>query len=103
MGKKFVKYFVVDAFTDSAFKGNPAAVCLLEYEKDEKWLQAVAAEFNISETCYLTPITTDVAVTSNPRFRLRWFTPVAEVNASFFLLFFFKMYFQLVSDCSFCG
>jgi PhzF family phenazine biosynthesis protein len=103
MGKNFVKYFVVDAFTDSAFKGNPAAVCLLEYEKDEKWLQAVAAEFNISETCYLTPITTDVAVTSNPRFRLRWFTPVAEVNASFFLLFFFKMYFQLVSDCSFCG
>jgi PhzF family phenazine biosynthesis protein len=80
---------VVDAFTDSAFKGNPAAVCLLEYEKDEKWLQAVAAEFNISETCYLTPITTDVAVTSNPRFRLRWFTPVAEVNASFFLLVFF--------------
>ncbi|KAI5574617.1 hypothetical protein BDE02_10G156400 [Populus trichocarpa] len=80
MGKKFVKYFVVDAFTDSAFKGNPAAVCFLESEKDEKWLQAVAAEFNISETCYLTPITTDVAVTSNPRFRLRWFTPVAEVK-----------------------
>lgn len=80
MGKKFVKYFVVDAFTDSAFKGNPAAVCFLESEKDEKWLQAVAAEFNISQTGYLTPITTDVAVTSNPRFRLRWFTPVAEVK-----------------------
>ena len=84
-----MKYFVVDAFTDSAFKGNPAAVCFLESEKDEKWLQAVAAEFNISQTGYLTPITTDVAVTSNPRFRLRWFTPVAEVNASFFLLVFF--------------
>lgn len=75
-----MKYFVVDAFTDSAFKGNPAAVCFLESEKDEKWLQAVAAEFNISQTGYLTPITTDVAVTSNPRFRLRWFTPVAEVK-----------------------
>ncbi|CAK7326018.1 unnamed protein product [Dovyalis caffra] len=80
MEDKFVKYFVVDAFTDSAFKGNPAAVCLLEEVKDEKWLQAVAAEFNISETCYLTRISTDVAVTSNPRFRLRWFTPVAEVE-----------------------
>lgn len=80
MGKKFVKYFVVDAFTESAFKGNPAAVCFLESEKDEKWLQAVAAEFNISQTGYLTPITTDIAVASNPRFRLRWFTPVAEVK-----------------------
>ncbi|KAF3660888.1 hypothetical protein FXO37_13168 [Capsicum annuum] len=53
MAKKPVKYVVVDAFTDTAFKGNPAAVCLLEEEKDDKWLQSVAAEFNISETCYL--------------------------------------------------
>ncbi|GAV82729.1 PhzC-PhzF domain-containing protein/R3H-assoc domain-containing protein [Cephalotus follicularis] len=67
----------VDAFTDTPFKGNPAAVCLLEEEKDEKWLQAVAAEFNISETCYLTRINID---SSNPRFKLRWFTPVSEVD-----------------------
>ncbi|KAM3325954.1 hypothetical protein P3S67_001080 [Capsicum chacoense] len=53
MAKKPVKYVVVDAFTDTAFKGNPAAVCLLEEEKDDKWLQSVAAEFSISETCYL--------------------------------------------------
>lgn len=66
----------VDAFTDSAFKGNPAAVCLLEEEKDEKWLQSVASEFNFSETCYLTLIDDS----PNPRFRLRWFTPVAEVR-----------------------
>ncbi|WCJ21509.1 Phenazine biosynthesis-like domain-containing protein [Euphorbia peplus] len=66
----------VDAFTDSPFKGNPAAVCLLEEDKDEKWLQAVAAEFNISETCYLTRITAN----STPRFSLRWFTPVTEVE-----------------------
>lgn len=71
----------VDAFTDSAFKGNPAAVCLLEEERDDKWLQAVATEFNISETCYLTRINdpeSDI-LDSIPRFRLRWFTPVAEV------------------------
>ncbi|KAM7521574.1 hypothetical protein LguiA_011476 [Lonicera macranthoides] len=80
MAKKPVKYCVVDAFTESAFKGNPAAVCLLEEdeERDEEWLQAVAAEFNISETCYLTPILNHSS--ANPRFRLRWFTPVAEVN-----------------------
>ncbi|XP_021681334.2 uncharacterized protein LOC110665488 [Hevea brasiliensis] len=80
MGRKLVKYFVVDAFTDSAFKGNPAAVCLLEEEKDENWLQGVATEFKLSETCYLTPIADSGTVNSNPKFRLRWFTPVAEVE-----------------------
>ncbi|WOG94824.1 hypothetical protein DCAR_0314121 [Daucus carota subsp. sativus] len=49
----------VDAFTESAFKGNPAAVCLLEEEKGEKWLQLVATEFNLSETCFLTRIDLD--------------------------------------------
>ncbi|XP_023886604.1 uncharacterized protein LOC111998746 isoform X2 [Quercus suber] len=81
MAKLPVKYYVVDAFTDSAFKGNPAAVCLLEEERDEKWLQAVAAEFNIAETCYLTRLSgSDSLDSSNPRFHLRWFTPVAEVE-----------------------
>ncbi|KAJ0610288.1 putative trans-2,3-dihydro-3-hydroxyanthranilate isomerase [Helianthus annuus] len=78
MTKKLVKYSVVDAFTDTPFKGNPAAVCLLDdTEKDDKWLQSVAAEFNISETCYLTPV---AGLDNNPRFNLRWFTPVAEVT-----------------------
>ncbi|KAL4654927.1 hypothetical protein ACB092_01G414900 [Castanea dentata] len=81
MAKLPVKYYVVDAFTDTAFKGNPAAVCLLEEERDEKWLQAVAAEFNFAETCYLTRLSgSDSLDSSNPRFRLRWFTPVAEVK-----------------------
>ncbi|KAG5514425.1 hypothetical protein RHGRI_035745 [Rhododendron griersonianum] len=82
MGKKPVKYSVVDAFTDSAFKGNPAAVCLLEDERDDQWLQSVAAEFNISETCYLIRTTDPDSETrdSVPRFHLRWFTPVAEVK-----------------------
>ncbi|GMI76080.1 hypothetical protein like AT1G03210 [Hibiscus trionum] len=77
MAKTPVKYYVVDAFTESAFKGNPAAVCLLEEERDELWLQAVAAEFNLSETAYLTR--TDGSDSQTPRFRLRWFTPVTEV------------------------
>ncbi|PON65767.1 Phenazine biosynthesis protein [Parasponia andersonii] len=85
MAKKPVKYSLVDAFTESPFKGNPAAVCLLEEYRDEQWLQSVAAEFNISETCYLTRITESEEPydsphhSSIPRFRLRWFTPVAEV------------------------
>ncbi|XP_075639801.1 uncharacterized protein LOC142611602 [Castanea sativa] len=83
MAKKPVKYYVVNAFTDSAFKGNPAAVCLLEEERDEQWLQAVATEFNISMTCYLTRLTdtgSDSLKSPNPRFHIRWFTPVAEVE-----------------------
>ncbi|XP_043696751.1 phenazine biosynthesis-like domain-containing protein 1 [Telopea speciosissima] len=85
MVKRPVKYFVVDAFTDTAFKGNPAAVCLLEKEEeqDEKWMQAVAREFNISQTCFLTPISStqsDANDRSVTRFHLRWFTPLIEVK-----------------------
>lgn len=66
----------VDAFTESAFKGNAAAVCILEedHKRDDSWLQSLAAEFNVSETCFVTPISGH-----NGRFRLRWFTPSLEV------------------------
>ncbi|KAI9080283.1 hypothetical protein K1719_037677 [Acacia pycnantha] len=86
MANKPVKYSVVDAFADLPFSGNPAAVCLLEEERDDQWLQVVAAEFNLSETCYLTPIAESegpanlINASSNPRFHLRWFTPVCEVK-----------------------
>lgn len=76
MAKKPVKYFVVDAFTESPFKGNPAAVCLLEEEREDTWMQGVATEFNLSETCYLTKITEP----ETERFHLRWFTPTTEVE-----------------------
>jgi PhzF family phenazine biosynthesis protein len=61
----------VDAFADRPFAGNPAAVCLLEGPADEAWMQAVAAEMNLSETAFLHRDGTGYA--------LRWFTPVAEV------------------------
>ncbi|XP_058200299.1 uncharacterized protein LOC131315197 isoform X2 [Rhododendron vialii] len=84
MGKKLVKYSVVDAFADSAFKGSPAAVCLLEEDRDDEWLQSVAAEFNLAVTCYLTRIAEPEPEVRdsvpNPRFRLRWFNPLAEVK-----------------------
>uniref|UniRef100_A0A7C8YX53 Trans-2,3-dihydro-3-hydroxyanthranilate isomerase n=1 Tax=Opuntia streptacantha TaxID=393608 RepID=A0A7C8YX53_OPUST len=80
MGKtrKPVKYVVVDAFTDCEFKGNPAAVCLLEEEREDEWLQSIAAEFNISETGFLIRIA--ASDSPNTRFQLRWFTPVTEVE-----------------------
>ncbi|CAL5427759.1 unnamed protein product [Camellia sinensis] len=87
MGKKPVKYCVVDAFTDSPFKGNPAAVCLLEEERDDyEWFRTVAGEFNLPMTCFLTRITDFESEThdsshssTNARFRLRWFIPATEI------------------------
>jgi PhzF family phenazine biosynthesis protein len=67
-----MKLFHVDAFTAEAFRGNPAAVCLLEGERDDRWMQSVAAEMNLAETAFLRR--------EGDAFRLRWFTPVAEVD-----------------------
>jgi len=67
-----VPLFQVDAFTGEAFKGNPAAVCLLETEADAAWMQNVAAEMNLSETAFLCP--------EGDAWRLRWFTPSVEVD-----------------------
>ena len=65
---------VVDAFTDRPFAGNPAAVCVLDAPADERWMQLVAREMNLSETAFLHPID------GGPRWRLRWFTPTVEVD-----------------------
>ena len=64
--------FGIDAFTDEPFRGNPAAVCLLEAPADEDWMQHVAAEMNLSETAYVHP--------QDGAYGLRWFTPTAEVQ-----------------------
>src|SRR6266516_5513928 len=61
----------VDAFTSTPFAGNPAAVCVLPAPRDERWMQDVAREMNLSETAFLLP--------ENTGYRLRWFTPAAEV------------------------
>ena len=64
--------FQVDAFTDKPFAGNPAAVCMLVEPADDRWMQRVAAEMNLSETAFL--------VEQNDGFQLRWFTPAVEVE-----------------------
>lgn len=68
-----MKLLQVDAFTDQPFKGNPAAVCLLDREVDDQWMQAVAAEMNLSETAFVAP------ADGGGELPLRWFTPSAEV------------------------
>jgi predicted PhzF superfamily epimerase YddE/YHI9 len=67
-----IRLFQVDAFTDRPFGGNPAAVCLLPEAKEDRWLQAVGQEMNLSETAFL--------LQEGDGFRLRWFTPKVEVD-----------------------
>src|SRR5262245_42360024 len=64
---------VVDAFTDTPFSGNPAAVCVLARPTTEAWMRAVAAEMNLSETAFLVP-------RGDGDHDLRWFTPTSEVD-----------------------
>jgi len=61
----------VDAFANRAFRGNPAAVCVLPAARGEAWMQDVAREMNLAETAFLHP--------ENGDYRLRWFTPAVEV------------------------
>ena len=64
---------VVDAFTDTPFTGNPAAVCLLDHPADERWMQQVADEMHLSETAF-------AVRRADGDHDLRWFTPTTEVD-----------------------
>ena len=66
------KVIVVDAFTNTPFAGNSAAVCLLSAAADEEWMRLVAREMNLAETAFLYP--------EADGWRLRWFTPTVEVD-----------------------
>jgi PhzF family phenazine biosynthesis protein len=73
MGKSAMglKIFQADAFTDKAFAGNPAAVCILTDPRDDAWMQNLAREMNLSETAFLRK--------QEDGYGLRWFTPAVEV------------------------
>jgi predicted PhzF superfamily epimerase YddE/YHI9 len=66
-----IPLFQVDAFATQRFAGNPAAVMLMDTFLDDKVLQAIAAENNLSETAFLVP--------EQGEYKLRWFTPAVEV------------------------
>jgi PhzF family phenazine biosynthesis protein len=68
-----VPLFLVDAFTDRPFAGNPAGVCLPGAGRDANWMQSTAAEMNQAETAFLQP-------RSDGEWDLRWFTPTLEVE-----------------------
>ncbi len=74
-----IPLYQVDAFTKEAFRGNPAAVCLLDDQYEDDVLQSIAAEMNLSETAFLRRIT-DNPFKDAQRFSLRWFTPRTEVS-----------------------
>lgn len=67
-----IKIFQVDAFTDTLFKGNPAAVCVLDKWLDDGLMQSIGAENNLAETAFIVP--------TGDKFGIRWFTPSVEVD-----------------------
>ncbi len=73
-----IPIYQVDAFTDQPFRGNPAAVCLLQKPLEEKTMQNIAQEMNLSETAFLVPLDQPSPAEAST-FSLRWFTPLAEV------------------------
>lgn len=67
-----IKMYQADAFTDKLFRGNPAAICMLDEWLPETIMQAIAAENNLAETAFI--VTTEVG------YEIRWFTPMVEVD-----------------------
>lgn len=66
------KVIIVNAFSENKFGGNPAAVVPLEEWLDEKLMQQIAAQNNLSETAFIVPQGDD--------YHIRWFTPGVEVD-----------------------
>ena len=67
-----MRQYIVDAFTNKLFKGNPAAVCILDEWISEDLMQKIAVENNLSETAF--------AVKNHDYYHIRWFTPGGEVD-----------------------
>lgn len=67
-----IQIYQIDAFAEKTFEGNPAAICPLESWLDDKTLQAIAGENNLSETAYIVP--------KEEGYHIRWFTPTTEVD-----------------------
>ena len=67
-----MKQYIVDAFTEKPFSGNPAAVCVMETWPAKESMMKLAMENNLSETAFI--------VKESDEYRLRWFTPGMEVD-----------------------
>ena len=71
-GENRMKQYIVDAFTNTPFAGNPAAVCVMESWPSEESMMKLAMENNLSETAFV--------VKEEKGYHLRWFTPGTEVE-----------------------
>ncbi|MDL2217791.1 PhzF family phenazine biosynthesis protein [Christensenellaceae bacterium OttesenSCG-928-M15] len=67
-----MKQYVVDAFTDKVFSGNPAAICIMDSWLPDELMVSIAAENNLSETAF--------AVKNGEKYHLRWFTLAGEID-----------------------
>jgi PhzF family phenazine biosynthesis protein len=74
-----ITIFQVDAFTERPFKGNPAAVCVLDKVLSDSTMQKIAMEMNVPETAFATPAH-KAGIVNSDRFGIRWFTPICETN-----------------------
>lgn len=68
-----IKYYVVDAFADEIFEGNPAGVCILDEWLPQDMMKKIAMENNLSETAFAVKEGDDT-------YGIRWFTPVGEID-----------------------
>lgn len=68
-----LKLYHIDAFTDSVFKGNYAAVIVLQEWLDDELMQNIATENNLSETAFAKQISDDC-------YHIRWFSPICEID-----------------------
>ncbi len=67
-----IRQYIVDAFTDRVFGGNPAAVCVLDRYPEDDLMMSITLENNLSETAF--------AVPEKDGYHLRWFTPGGEID-----------------------
>lgn len=67
-----LQQYIIDTFTDTVFKGNPAAVCILSEWLSDSVMQDIAKENNLSETAF--------TIKKGDEYELRWFTPGGEID-----------------------
>ena len=68
-----MKTYIVDSFTNEAFKGNPAGVCILELSLSDEKMQLIAKELGLSETAFIKK------EPSKGLYSIRYFSPKMEI------------------------
>jgi len=67
-----IKRYQIDAFTNTLFGGNPAAVCVVDHPLSDSLMQLIAAENNLAETAFVWG--------QGSEYDICWFTPLCEVE-----------------------